>query len=96
MTGLFWYMYHLPVVPQRTRVRCPFETALDINVALIHMEQVIQNGITLARIKADDAQGHGSVDEKRLPASDGVDLFEVKMSAHVEIILGLNENLLGP
>jgi hypothetical protein len=61
-----------PVIPQRTRPRCPVEPHLDIDITLIHFEQILQNRIALSRIEPDNPHCHRAVHEEALPAGDGV------------------------
>jgi hypothetical protein len=39
-----------PVIPQRTRPSSPIEPYLNIHIPLIHLEQILQDRIALARI----------------------------------------------
>jgi hypothetical protein len=64
---------HSPIIPQRTRPRRPIEPHLNIDVALVHLEQILQNRIALARIQPDDPHRHGTVHEKTFPARHRVD-----------------------
>lgn len=66
---------HLPVVPNGRRPRRPPETTLDVDVALVDAEQVVQDGIALALVQPDNPQRHGAVDIQRLPARHGVHLI---------------------
>ena len=61
-----------PVIPQRTRPRSPPKANLNINIALVHLVQVLQNRIALALIKPDNTLRHRAVHEQTLPACDGV------------------------
>lgn len=61
-----------PVIPQRTRPSSPVEANLNVNIALIHLVQVLQNRIALAVVKANDTFRHSTVDVETLPAGDGV------------------------
>lgn len=61
-----------PVVPKRARARSPVEAHLDIDIALVHLVQVLQNRIALAFIKTDNALRHRAVHEQTLPAGDRV------------------------
>lgn len=44
----------VPVVPQRRRPRRPFEPALDVDVLLIHLEQIPQDHVTLWLVQSND------------------------------------------
>jgi hypothetical protein len=57
-----------PVIPKRTRPSRPIEPHLNINIRLIHFEQVLQNRIALARIQPNDPHRHRAVHEQALPA----------------------------
>lgn len=61
-----------PVIPQCTRTRSPSKANLDINIALVHLVQILQNRIALALVKPDDTLRHRAVHEQTLPAGDGV------------------------
>lgn len=66
---------HLPVVPNGRGPRSPPESTLDVDVALVDAEQVVQYGIALALVQPDNTQRHGAVDVQRLPARHGVHLI---------------------
>ncbi|KAK5631158.1 hypothetical protein RRF57_006873 [Xylaria bambusicola] len=57
-----------PVIPQSTRSRRPFEPELDIDIGLIHMVQVIQNGVALRTVQSYNPIRHRAVDPERFPA----------------------------
>lgn len=57
-----------PVIPKRTRPGRPIEPHLNIDIVLIHLEQILQNCITLARIEPNDPNCHRAIHEKALPA----------------------------
>jgi hypothetical protein len=59
---------HSPIIPKRTRPRRPVEPHLDINITLIHLEQILQNRIALASIQPNDPHRHRAVHEETLPA----------------------------
>lgn len=59
---------HVPVVPNGAGVGRPLEPHLDIDVLLIHIEQIIQDYVALGLVQSHDATRHRPVDEQRLPA----------------------------
>ena len=61
-----------PVVPQRTRTGSPVEANLNIDIALVHLVQVLQNCIALTLVKTDNALRHRAIHEQTLPAGDRV------------------------
>ena len=62
-----------PIIPQRTRPSRPIEPHLDVDITLVHFEQVLQNRIALARIQPDNPHRHRAVHEEALPARYRVD-----------------------
>lgn len=64
---------HVPVVPDGAGVRRPLEAHLDVDILLIHIEQIIQDDITLSLVKAHDPVRHRPVHEQGLPARSRVD-----------------------
>lgn len=58
--------------PQRTRSWRPLEAHLDIDIALVHIVQIIQNEIALSFIQSDDGFGHSAIDPERLPSGRGM------------------------
>jgi hypothetical protein len=56
------------VVPQRRSSRRPLEPHLDVDVAFIHVIQVIEDDIALSFVQSNDAKSHGSIDPEGFPA----------------------------
>ena len=61
-----------PVIPERARSGRPAEPHLYVDVALIHVVEVVEDGVALAAVEAHDAVGHGAVDPEGLPAGGRV------------------------
>lgn len=64
--------YHWPVVPDSTGVRSPLESNLNIDILLVNIEKVVQDGITLRLIQANNLVAHRPVDKERLPSGSRV------------------------
>lgn len=61
-----------PVVPEGTGVGRPFETDLDIHVRLVDSKEIVENGIALRLVKANNLCGEETIHIERLPSSRGV------------------------
>lgn len=59
---------NIPIIPQRARPSRPSKPHLNINITLINLEQILQNRIALAVVKAHNPLRHRAVDEQALPA----------------------------
>lgn len=57
-----------PVVPQCACPRRPPEPNLDVDVFLVHVEEIVQDQIALGLVQPHDPDRHGTVDPERLPA----------------------------
>ncbi|KAL1987550.1 hypothetical protein VTN96DRAFT_3477 [Rasamsonia emersonii] len=64
------------ILCQRTRPRRPPEPHLDIDVLLVHVEQIAQDQVTLGLVQPDNAHRHGAVHPEGLPAGDRMDTHE--------------------
>lgn len=56
------------IIPQRARARSPVPPQLNIDILLIHIEQVSQNQVALRLVQTNNPICHGTIDEEGLPA----------------------------
>ena len=58
----------LPIIPENRCSRWPLPAHLNVDVLLIHVEQIPKNEITLGFIKTDNSISHRPVNPECLPA----------------------------